>query len=133
MGKDPDSVEIICKVRCCVAQTYDRSREALSKVLTYYALADYYRDLLSRMGFGSEVEAMRAAWQASGFHAARSEITDRLFNGLPLIAATSPAEVRSRIKPYEEAGATRIILPYVPASGDVVGEVKNFISTIGQI
>lgn len=133
VGKDPDSLEIICKVRCCVAQTYDCSREALSKVLTYYALADYYRDLLSRMGFGSEVEAMRAAWQASGFQAARSQITDRLFNGLPLIAATSSMEVRSGIKPYEEAGATRIILPYVPASEDVVREMNHFITTIGQI
>ena len=102
-------------------------------MLTYYALADYYRDLLSRMGFGSEVEAMRVAWQASGFQAARSHITDRLFNGLPLIAATSSMEVRSGIKPYEEAGATRIILPYVPASEDVVGEVNHFITTIGQI
>jgi hypothetical protein len=98
-------------------------------VLTYYALADYYRDLLSRMGFGSEVEAMRDAWKSSGFQAARALITDRLFHGLPLIAATSVEEIRSGIRPYIEAGATRIILPYVPSSGDVVGEMKRFISS----
>ncbi len=132
VGKNPDALEIICKVRCCVARNYNRARESLSKVLTYYALADYYRDLLARMGFGAEVEAMRNAWQTSGFDAARALITDRLFHGLPLIAATSAEEVRSRIKPYMEAGATRIILPYVPASEDVVGEVKNFISAIGS-
>lgn len=132
VGKDPDRLEIVCKVRCCVARDYDRAREALSRVLTYYALADYYRDLLSRMGFATEVEAMRAAWQASGFQAARALITDRLFNGLPMIAATSAEEVRSRIKPYQDVGATRVILPYVPASEDVVEEVKSFISGIGQ-
>ena len=128
VGKDPDAMEIICKVRCSVAEDHAMARESLSRLLTYYALADYYRDLLSRMGFAAEVEAMRSAWQASGFHAARALITDRLFNGLPLIAASAVAEVREKIKPYWEAGVTRIILPYVPASKDVVEEMRSFIS-----
>lgn len=127
-GKDPAAVEVICKVRCSVAESYDAAREALSHALTYYALADYYRDLLTRMGFGPEVEAMRSAWRSGGFHAARALITDRLFKGLPLVPATSVAEIRERIRPYQEAGATRIILPYVSASQDVVGEVKDFIA-----
>lgn len=128
VGKDPDGLEIICKVRCSIAESYDLAREALSHALTYYALADYYRDLLSRMGFKDEVEAMRSAWQSGGFHAARALITDRLFEGLPLKAATSAAEIREEIKPFWEAGVNRIILPYVSASRDVVGEMKNFIS-----
>jgi len=127
-GKDPDAVEIICKVRCSIAEDYNMAHDALSHALTYYALADYYRNLLTRMGFGAEVEAMRAAWQTGGFHAARALVTDRLFEELPLVAATSVAEVQEKIKPYAEAGASRIILPYVSASKDVVGEMKNFIS-----
>jgi alkanesulfonate monooxygenase SsuD/methylene tetrahydromethanopterin reductase-like flavin-dependent oxidoreductase (luciferase family) len=126
-GKDPAAMEIICKIRCSIAPTYEAAREALSHALTYYALADYYRDLLARMGFASEVEAMRAAWKAGGFHAARKLITDRLFQALPLVAATSAEEVVEQIKPYSHAGATRIILPYVSASEDVVGEMKSFI------
>jgi alkanesulfonate monooxygenase SsuD/methylene tetrahydromethanopterin reductase-like flavin-dependent oxidoreductase (luciferase family) len=126
-GKDPDAVEVICKVRCSVAEDHAPAREALSRLLTYYALADYYRDLLGRMGFAGEVEAMRSAWQRSGFHAAQALITDRLFQGVPLVAATSVEEVRGKLEPYREAGATRIILPYVPASQDVVGEMKQFI------
>jgi alkanesulfonate monooxygenase SsuD/methylene tetrahydromethanopterin reductase-like flavin-dependent oxidoreductase (luciferase family) len=126
-GKDPDGLEIICKVRCSVAADRAQAREALSHALTYYALADYYRDLLTRMGFGAEVEAMRAAWHSGGFHAARRLITDRLFDGLPMVAATSVEEIQEKIKPYAEAGATRIILPYVAQSTDVVGELRNFI------
>ena len=91
-GKDPSTLEIICKIRCTIARSYGAAREALSHALTYYALADYYRDLLGRMGFGMEVEAMRAAWKSGGFHAARKFVTDRLFDGLPLVAATSAAE-----------------------------------------
>jgi hypothetical protein len=123
-GKNPAAMEIICKIRCSIAPNYGAAREALSHALTYYALADYYRDLLGRMGFAPEVEAMHAAWKSGGFHAARRLITDRLFQGLPLVAATSAEEVVEQIQPYIEAGATRIILPYVAASDDVVGEMK---------
>jgi alkanesulfonate monooxygenase SsuD/methylene tetrahydromethanopterin reductase-like flavin-dependent oxidoreductase (luciferase family) len=128
VGKNPEAVEIICKVRCCVVEDRAVAREALSHALTYYALADYYRNLLARMGFGTEVEAMRSAWQIGGFRAARALITDRLFEGLPLVAATSVAEIREKIKPYGEAGATRVILPYVAASENVAEELKRFIS-----
>jgi len=127
-GKDPAAMEIICKIRCSIAHSYEAAREALGHALTYYALADYYRDLLGRMGFGAEVEAMRAAWKSGGFHSARKLITDRLFQGLPLVAATSAEEVVEQIQPYQDAGATRIILPYVAASDDVVSEMKRFIN-----
>jgi alkanesulfonate monooxygenase SsuD/methylene tetrahydromethanopterin reductase-like flavin-dependent oxidoreductase (luciferase family) len=126
-GKDPSKMEIICKIRCSIAPNYGVAREALSHALTYYALADYYRELLGRMGFAEEVEAMRAAWKTGGFHAARALISDRMFNSLPLVAATSAPEVVEQIRPYIEAGATRIILPYVAASDDIVGEMKSFI------
>jgi alkanesulfonate monooxygenase SsuD/methylene tetrahydromethanopterin reductase-like flavin-dependent oxidoreductase (luciferase family) len=127
-GKVPESMEIICKVRCCVADNRAKARAALCQTLTYYAVADYYRGLLTRMGFGSEVEAMRSAWEQSGFHAAKALITDRLFDGLPFVAATSVREVENKIKPYIEAGATRVVLPYVPYSSDAVGEMNDFIS-----
>jgi 5,10-methylenetetrahydromethanopterin reductase len=126
-GKDPAKLEIICKIRCSIANQYSVAREALSHALTYYALADYYRDLLGRMGFGQEVEAMRIAWKAGGFHAARKLVTDRMFSSLPLVAATSAREVVEQINPYIQAGATRVILPYVAASTDIVGEMQNFI------
>jgi alkanesulfonate monooxygenase SsuD/methylene tetrahydromethanopterin reductase-like flavin-dependent oxidoreductase (luciferase family) len=127
-GKDPARMEIICKIRCSIAPTYSVARDALSHALTYYALADYYRDLLGRMGFAAEVEAMRGAWKSGGFHAARKLITDQMFSGLPMVAATSAVEVVEQIKPYAEAGATRIILPYVAASDDIVGELTSFIN-----
>jgi len=127
-GKDPAKQEVICKIRCSIAPNYNIARDALSHALTYYALADYYRNLLGRMGFAAEVEAMRAAWKSGGFHAARRLITEQMFSALPMIAATSASEVVEQIKPYAEAGATRIILPYVAASEDIVGELKDFIN-----
>ena len=126
-GKKPSAMEIVCKIRCSIAPQYSIAREALSHALTYYALADYYRDLLGRMGFSQDIEAMRAAWRTDGFHAARRLVTERMFSSLPLVAATSAEEVVEQIRPYIQAGATRIILPYVAASDDVVGEMQSFI------
>jgi len=127
-GKDPAKMEIICKIRCSIAPTYGVARDALSHALTYYALADYYRDLFGRMGFTTEVEAMRTAWKLGGFHAARKLISDQMFNSLPVVAATSAPEVVEQMRPYAEAGATRIILPYVAASDDIVSELRSFIN-----
>jgi alkanesulfonate monooxygenase SsuD/methylene tetrahydromethanopterin reductase-like flavin-dependent oxidoreductase (luciferase family) len=127
-GKDPESMEIICKARCSVAPAYAEAREALSHALTFYALADYYRTLLGRMGFAAEVEAMYSAWKSGGFHAARALVTDRMFEGLPLIPATSVVQIQEKIKAYKDAGVTRMILPYVSATEDLVGEIRNFIS-----
>jgi alkanesulfonate monooxygenase SsuD/methylene tetrahydromethanopterin reductase-like flavin-dependent oxidoreductase (luciferase family) len=126
-GKDPAAMQIICKIRCSIAETSAAARDALSHALTYYALADYYRDLLGRMGFAEEVEAMRSAWKTGGFHSARKLVSDRMFANLPLIAATSAHEIVEQIRPYAAAGATRIILPYVAATDDVIGEMKSFI------
>ena len=126
-GKDPAAMQIICKIRCSIAETSAAARDALSHALTYYALADYYRDLLGRMGFAEEVEAMRSAWKTGGFHSARKLVSNRMFANLPLIAATSAHEIVEQIRPYAAAGATRIILPYVAATDDVIGEMKSFI------
>jgi alkanesulfonate monooxygenase SsuD/methylene tetrahydromethanopterin reductase-like flavin-dependent oxidoreductase (luciferase family) len=131
-GKNPADLEVICKVRCSVARDRAQAREALSHALTYYALADYYRDLLTRMGFGVEIDAMRGAWKSGGFHAARALITDRLFEALPMAAATSVEEIREKIQPYFEAGASRVILPYVAQSANVVGELRTFITSWGK-
>ena len=127
-GKDPAVLEFIVKVRCSVAADRAAGREALSRVLTFYSLADFYRDLLGRMGFAEEVDAMRAAWKASGFHAARALISDRLFDSVPMIPATSVEEVRERLQPYIDAGATRICIPYIPNSENVIEETRRFIA-----
>jgi alkanesulfonate monooxygenase SsuD/methylene tetrahydromethanopterin reductase-like flavin-dependent oxidoreductase (luciferase family) len=127
-GKDPDSVEIVCKVRCSVAADHAPARAALSRIITFYALADYYRDLMTRMGYGAEIEAMRSAWRDYGFEAARMRVSDRLFNGLPIVAARSTGEVEEKLRPYFSAGASRVIVPYVPNSPDVVGEMTSFIT-----
>ncbi len=128
-GRDPEKLEFIVKVRACVHPEREVAKTRLKQVLTFYNLADHYKDLIAAMGFGAESQAIRDAYQQGGFKAAQAAVSDRLLEGLPTVAATSPEEVRERVQPFVEAGATSILLPYVPVTEDTVGETKAFLKS----
>ena len=126
-GRDPSEVEIVAKVRCALNHDRDAAKVPLRKVLTFYSLADFYRRMLADMGWGAEIEAIYAAYQQGGFNAGMAQVTDRMLAELPMVAAASVDEIRDRVRPYEEAGATRIIMAPVPCTTDVVPEIKAFV------
>jgi alkanesulfonate monooxygenase SsuD/methylene tetrahydromethanopterin reductase-like flavin-dependent oxidoreductase (luciferase family) len=128
-GKDPAKVDIVTKVRCTVNKDLDVARQPLKKVLTFYSLAEYYRQMISGMGLEREIEAIHAAYRSGGFEEAMKVIPDAMLDKLPLLAATSAEEVRERVAPYEEAGSTRIVVTYVPALDDLFSEVKDFLTS----
>ena len=126
-GRDPAELEYVIKVRCSVHRDREQARSRLKQVLTFYNLADYYRDMLVAMGFGEESATIVEAYKQGGFRAALAAVPDSMLEGLPLIAATSVEEARDRLQPYVEAGATRLDIPYVPVTEDVVGETREFL------
>jgi hypothetical protein len=105
----------------------DKAVARLKQVLTFYNLADHYRDMIARMGFAEESARIREAYASGGFKAAQASVTDAMVDGLPTVAARSADEVRERVQPYIEAGATRILIPYVPIGEDAVGETRDFL------
>src|SRR3990170_949188 len=126
-GRDPAELAYVIKVRCSVHKDREQARSRLKQVLTFYNLADYYRDMLVAMGFGEESATIVEAYKQGGFRAALAAVPDSMLEGLPLIAATSVEEARDRLQPYVEAGATRLDIPYVPVTEDVVGETREFL------
>ncbi len=127
VDRDPGEVEIVVKVRCAVHADRERARTPLRKVLTFYSLADFYRRMLADMGWGDEITAIYEAYQRGGFNAGMAQVTDRMLDELPLVAAASVEEIRERVAPFEAAGATRIILAPVPCTEDVVPQIRTFI------
>ena len=126
-GRDPGSIDYVFKVRVCVNPDREKAETKLRQVLTFYNLADHYRDLIAQMGFGAESQHIRDEYARGGFRAAQAAVSDTLVQNLPTIAATSGDEVRDRLQPYLDAGATRIIIPYVPTSDDAIGETQTFL------
>lgn len=130
-GRDPSKLEIVTKVRVSLNPDRKVARSTLRQVLTFYNIADHYRDMLKASGFEPEVTAIEAAFKAGGFKAAQALITDDYMDRLPVIPATSVAEIRERLQPFVEAGATRLIVPYVPVTEPVIEDARRFIEAWG--
>jgi alkanesulfonate monooxygenase SsuD/methylene tetrahydromethanopterin reductase-like flavin-dependent oxidoreductase (luciferase family) len=126
-GRPKSDVKIITKVRVSLNPDRAKARAKLRQVLTFYNIADHYRDMLKASGFETEVNAVQAAFKQGGYKAAQEVITDEYMDKLPVVPGTSAGEIKERLQPFIEAGVDRLITPYVPSTEDVLGDAKRFI------
>jgi alkanesulfonate monooxygenase SsuD/methylene tetrahydromethanopterin reductase-like flavin-dependent oxidoreductase (luciferase family) len=131
-GRDPDKVEVIAKCRVSLNEDRGLARSRLRQVLTFYNLADHYSDMLKGLGFEAQVNAIQDAFKKGGFKAATAALSDDYMDKLPVIPGTSIAEVKERLLPFVEAGATRLVIPYVPVTEPVVDDARKFLRAWGE-
>ncbi|HXJ02718.1 MAG TPA: LLM class flavin-dependent oxidoreductase, partial [Micropepsaceae bacterium] len=131
-GRDPNSIEIIAKVRCSLNPDRALARSKLRQVLTFYNIADHYKDMLIHSGFEPEVMRLQEAFKAGGFKAAAQHMTDEYMDKLPVIPGTSIKEIKERLEPFREAGVTRLVVPYVPVSEPVIDDARRFVEAWGN-
>ncbi|OGA18965.1 MAG: hypothetical protein A3G25_00895 [Betaproteobacteria bacterium RIFCSPLOWO2_12_FULL_63_13] len=131
-GRDPNALEIIAKVRCSLNADRTIARSKLKQVLTFYNIADHYKDMLIASGFEPEVLRIQEAFKSGGFKAASQCMTDEYMDKLPVIPGTSIKEIKERLQPFIEAGATRLIVPYVPVTEPVIGDARQFVEAWGN-
>lgn len=125
--RDGSALDVVAKVRVSINEDRDLAKDALKKVATFYSLAYGYGDMLTRMGWGGVVEAVRRGYQEGGFQRARQQVPDELLDGVPMIAASTLDEVKERLGDYEAAGATRCDVAYVVSTEDTWGEITRFL------
>ena len=131
-GRDPSKIEIIAKSRVSLNPDRALVRSRLRQVLTFYNIADHYSDMLRGMGFESEVNAIQAAFQEGGFKAAMAALTDSYMDKLPVVPGTSIEEIKEKLLPIVEAGATRLVIPYVPVTEPAVEDARRFLQAWGR-
>jgi hypothetical protein len=88
--------------------------------------------MLKGLGFESEVNAIQEAFQKGGFKTAMSALSDNYMDRLPVVPGTSIAEIKERLLPFTEAGATRLVIPYVPVTEPVVEDARKFLHAWGN-
>ncbi len=132
-GRDPAELEIVPKLRVALHEDPAEARRALEKVLTFYALQNGYGQMLAEMGLGEEVEAIRSAYRSDGFAAARARISDEMFERVPMFAGSSLDALVERLPEFEQAGATRLNLAFVPCTDDLAGEIRAFVNAAGFV
>ena len=130
--RDPKRIEVIVKVRISLNPDRAVARSRLRQVLTFYNIADHYSDMLKASGFEPEVTAIQEAFRRGGFKAAVENLTDAYMDRMPVVPGTSVKEIRERLHPFVEAGATRLIVPYVPVTEPVVEDARRFIEAWGK-
>jgi alkanesulfonate monooxygenase SsuD/methylene tetrahydromethanopterin reductase-like flavin-dependent oxidoreductase (luciferase family) len=132
-GRDPKDVKIITKVRVSMNPDRAQARARLRQVLTFYNIADYYKDMLKGCGFEADVERINTAFKQGGFKAAQAALTDEYMDRMPVIPGTSAEEIRERLQPFVDTGVDRLITPYVPSTDAVVDEARRFIEAWGKL
>ena len=131
-GRDPSKIDIIAKCRVSLNPDRAKARSKLRQVLTFYNLADHYSDMLKGLGFEAEVNAIQGAFQQGGFKAAMAALTDAYMDKLPVVPGTSIQEIKEKLIPFKEAGATRLVTPYVPVTEPVVEDARRFLQAWGN-
>lgn len=131
-GRDPGELEIIAKCRVSLHPDKAQARAKLRQVVTFYNIADHYSDMLRGMGFEKEVNTIHDAFQKGGFKAAMAALTDDYMDKLPVVPATSIREIKEKVTAFAEAGATRLVIPYVPVTEPVVEDARRFLEAWGR-
>ena len=132
VGRNPSKAEIIAKVWVSLHSDRKVARTNLRQMVTFYSIADHYREMLTAAGLGPEVWAIQQAFREGGFKAAQAKISDEYMDQMPAIAATSIAEIKERLQPYIAAGVTRLIIPYVPVTDPVIDDSRRFVEAWGK-
>jgi hypothetical protein len=51
---------------------------------------------------------------------------------LPVVPASDVSEIKEKMKAFEEAGVTRMVIPYVPVTEPVVEDARRFFEAWGK-
>ena len=128
-GRDTAGFEVATKLRVALHPDAEHAKQTLKKVLTFYALQTGYSQMLREMGFAEEVDAIRGAYEREGFRAARAQVSDTLFAGVPMFAGSNLDGLAERLDGYREAGVTRMIVAFVPTGDDLWREIQQFLES----
>lgn len=112
-GKNVADLEIAAFIRTSVTDNPVPARAWLARDITGYSIVDSYAGFFTRCGFGAEVEAVNAAWQAGDRGGAIGQISERFLDGLGVVG---PAEFcRQRLAEFAKTGLTQsVVLPFSP-------------------
>jgi 5,10-methylenetetrahydromethanopterin reductase len=130
-GKDKSKLEIVAKVRVSLNEDIEMAKDALKKVVTFYSLAQHYRDMLVQMGLGEEVKRIQESYKQSGFKATAKTVSDEMLGKIPVVAATNIGDLKRGLKKYDDCGASRIIVAYVPSTKQSSEETIKFVKLWG--
>jgi 5,10-methylenetetrahydromethanopterin reductase len=110
VGRTAASVDIAAFLPTYVSENADGARLTVARAIAYYVggMGAYYHRMVSRIGFKSEADNIRAAWQRGDRVGATKQVTPQLIDSVALVG--SAVECRSRLEDFRKAGVSLPIL-----------------------
>jgi F420-dependent oxidoreductase-like protein len=111
-GKALEGFDIVAAVPAAVTDDRESAYATMrAELVTYWSLP-FYRAMIERSGFGSEIAAFDAGIQAGDVERAKAGISDSFLQVLTAIG--SAEDVQARLQAYAEAGTTSPCVGPVP-------------------
>jgi probable F420-dependent oxidoreductase len=103
-GRNPDDIEVVMRVQCCVTDDPAPVREAFASGFGAYIVAPGYDTFFTWQGFGDVVDGVREGRANRDRAASRAAVSDKLLDAL-VVAGTADV-VRDRLQAFMDAGVT---------------------------
>jgi alkanesulfonate monooxygenase SsuD/methylene tetrahydromethanopterin reductase-like flavin-dependent oxidoreductase (luciferase family) len=109
-GRDPASIEVVCRYQVAVTDDPARARAQMRKGFVPYFATSVYNQFLRWAGHKKAAEAILAGWQSGDRARTAAAFSDDLIDAIAIIGSAD--ECRQRIHEYAKLGIhTHIITP----------------------
>jgi probable F420-dependent oxidoreductase len=115
-GRDPDDIEIACRIFVCVSDDVGAARAIARRYIAAYLTVPVYADFHRWLGRGEALRPMQEAWAAGDRRGALAAIPDEVVDSV--FVAGDAATCRRRVQDYVDAGVDTPIVFTVPVSMD---------------
>ena len=113
-GKDLDGFDIVAAVPTAVTDEVDGARATLRADLSPYFLLPFYRRMIERSGYGTDIKLFDEAMERGDSSAAAIAISDGFLENL---AAVGPPDIAAAaVERYRDAGATSPCIGAIPGT-----------------
>ncbi len=122
-GRDPASVEIVCRIFVCLHEDLQAARALARRQIAAYLNVPVYRRFHEWLGNGPLLQAMWERWEAGDRRGALAAIPDEAVDAF--YAVGDAARCRAQVEAYVAAGVDTPLLAFTPAATDLAGQAAE--------
>jgi probable F420-dependent oxidoreductase len=117
VGKDPDAIEIVCRIFVCATDHPVVARDLFRRSVTAYLNVPVYRKFHDWLGRADALHEMHQRWDQGDRRGALAAVPDRIVDALCVIG--TPDECRAHVRAYCDNGVTVPVLKLVNLEADL--------------
>jgi probable F420-dependent oxidoreductase len=127
-GRDPESVEVACRIFVCVSDDEEAARQIARRYIAAYLTVPVYADFHRWLGRGEALRPMQEAWAAGDRRGALAAISDEVVDSV--FVAGDARTCREKIQAYVDAGVQTPVVLTVPISMDWVEQGRESLAAV---